>query len=279
MSLLASCSNKQEADVLSPQRLESILYDYHLAQVMISSLPSSERFKKDLYFDYVYDKHGVTAAEVDSSLVYYARYPKELAEVYERLSVRVERNISRINEEDNMKLLREPVPVAGDSVDLWYDAQLVQMSSSKLSNRFTTTIPYDTNFKSNDSFEWNGEVLFIHPMVDSLSRYLQLAMTVEFANDSLSSVDTLLYASGTFSLALADTLQTRLRNVRCSAFYKGADGDGDVLLYDMQLMRYHEPLLADSVAADSLQLQPDSLKKKEPAATADSPKKQLHPRK
>jgi hypothetical protein len=59
--LLVSCGEKnRRADVLAPKKLEAILFDYHLAQVMINDLPSTERYKKDLYFDYVYEKHGVT---------------------------------------------------------------------------------------------------------------------------------------------------------------------------------------------------------------------------
>ena len=253
VALLAACTVKRPSDVLSPEKLEDVLFDYHLTQSIIGGMSASERYKKDLYFDYVYAKHGVTAAQVDSSLVYYARYPKELSEVYVKLTERVEASIRRIEQEDLLHILRTPQAVVGDSADLWYDSRLVQMSPSSITNHFTTEVPYDTNFKSNDRLEWSGKVLFIKPDIDSLQRYLHLTLTVKYANDSLTSVDTTLYATGTFRLAIADTAGYKLRSVRGDAYYKGINEGDDLLLYAPSLMRYREVQHVDSIIpGDSL---------------------------
>lgn len=259
VSLFAACTNKRPSDVLSHKKLEAILYDYHMAQSMVGELPSSERYKKDLYFDYVYAKHGITAAQLDSSLVYYARHPKELSLMYVSLSDRVERDIQRIKEVDVPLVQYKSVPVEGDSADLWFDAHLLHMSPSAVNNRFSTVVPYDTNFKANDSFEWSGEVLFMNPLPDSLYRYVRLALMVEYDNDSLSTVDTLLYTSGTYHLTIADTMNVKLRNVLGDVYYKGRDTSGDVLLYDMSLMRYRAvpaDSLLDATSVDTLAVVP-----------------------
>ncbi len=265
MLLLVACGKQRPSHVLPPEQLEAILYDYHLAQSMISDLPSSERYQKDLYFDYVYAKHGVTAAQVDSSLVYYARYPKELSAVYLRLADKVEGNLKRIEQEDLLTILRKPKAVEGDSADLWYDSPLVQMSPSSIANHFTTEVPYDTNFKSNDRLAWSGKTLFIHSDVDSLRRYLHLTLSVKYANDSLTSVDTTLYTTGVFHLAIADTAGYKLRSVWGNAYYKGTDGSGPLLIYDNHLMRYRHVAPADSVVSDSLRVAAQPLE-----AAADS---------
>lgn len=251
--LIAACTVKRPSDVLPPEKLESVLYDYHLTQSIISDMPASERYKKDLYFDYIYAKHGVTAAEVDSSLVYYARYPKELSEIYIKLSEKIEGNLRHIEQEDLLVLLRTPQAVEGDSADLWYDSRLVLMSPSRLSNRFSTEVPYDANFESNDRLEWSGKVLFFRPDVDSLYRYLHLSLMVKYANDSLTTVDTTLYTTGTFHLVIADTAGYKLRSVSGDAYYKGADDSDDILLYANHLMRYREAQPTDTIiATDSL---------------------------
>lgn len=250
--LLVACGKKLPSGVLPPEQLEAILYDYHLAQSMISELPASERYTKDLYFDYVYAKHGVSAAQVDSSLVYYARYPKELSAVYLKLADRVEGSLKRVEQEDLLTILRKPKAVEGDSADLWYESRLVQMTPSSISRHFATEVPYDTNFKSNDRLEWSGKVLFIHPDVDSLHRYLHLSLTVKYANDSLTAVDTMLYTTGAFHLAIADTTGYKLRSVSSHAYYKGTDGSDHLLIYDTHLMRYRHVAPADSVASDTL---------------------------
>ncbi len=237
--LLASCGEKKHADVLPPEKLEDILYDYHLAQVMISDLPSSERYKKDLYFDYVYNKHNVTKAQIDSSLVYYARYPKALSVVYTNLSQRIEHNLQQIENEALQADGRTAKAITGDSVDLWYDSRLKLLNTSPLTNHFSFVIPNDTNFKDNDRFEWSGEVLFLNDGKDSQNQYLQLAFTAKFANDSLLSVDTLLFDSGPFMLQLLDTAKVQLSKLYGNVFYKNNESASGILLYQMQLMRYH----------------------------------------
>lgn len=249
--LLASCGEKARADVLPPEKLEAILYDYHLAQVMVSDLPSSERYKKDIYFDYVYDKHGVTEAQIDSSLVYYARYPKDLSLIYTNMSSRLERELERIEEEGIEWVKREAVPVSGDTADLWYDAKLIQLTSSPIENRFAFTVPADTNFKAGDKIVWGGDVLFLDEVVDSIRHYLYMNLQVKFANDSLLQVDTLMYASGNYLLEVSDTSKWSIKSVDGEAYLKNADAVSRLLLVSPHLMRYHASMLPDSLQADT----------------------------
>ena len=46
--LFAACSGKRKGDVLPSAKLEAVLYDYHLAQVIVNDLPHNQRYKKDL---------------------------------------------------------------------------------------------------------------------------------------------------------------------------------------------------------------------------------------
>lgn len=259
--LLASCGEKhRRADVLAPKKLEAILFDYHLAQVMINDLPSTERYKKDLYFDYVYDKHGVTSAEVDSALVYYARYPEALSEVYENLSVRIKNTQKRLAEEDTQFESHMPVAVVGDSADLWYETRVKLMYPSVLGNRFNFTVPSDTNFKANDRFEWSGEVMFLPDEADSVNHYLHLSLMAKFANDSVMSVDTMLYTSGAYNLLLTDTLGARLNTLYGNVYYKSKELGHDALLYGMRLMRYRKSAITASSPVDSIRSVANTLK-------------------
>ena len=238
MALLAACSGERRADVLPTSKLEAVLYDYHLAQVIVNDLPANQRYKKDLYFSYVYDKHGVTEAQVDSSLVYYARYPEGLSEIYVNLSKRVEADIKRLDSEDKPIKVREAVAIVGDSVDLWYDAPFVEMNASPLKgNRYTFTIPTDTNFKSLDFIVWEGEALFLDESVDSLRKYLHLDLRVAYMNDSIVCADTLLYSSGRFSIGVTDSVM--VKSVNGTAYLKSDNADERVLILAPSLMRYH----------------------------------------
>ena len=238
--LVSACSERKPSDVLDPSKLEAVLYDYHLVQSIINDMPSSERYKKDLFFDYVFDKHEVTRAEFDSSLVYYARYPETLSEVYVRLSERIAHDIQRIEESELPEVKREPISVAGDSVDLWYDTRVIPLTSSPLASRFTFTIPADTNFRPGDHIAWGGEAILLHTVSDSLRHYLYLNLTVTYANDSVQVADTLMYASGDYRLSVADTTDVMVKSIKGTAYLKGHDASHQALMVHPHLLREHK---------------------------------------
>ena len=235
--LCSACSGKRNDEVLPSAKLEAVLYDYHIAQAIVNDLPASQRFKKDLYFDYVYSKHGVTKAEVDSSLVYYARHPKGLSEIYENLSVRVKADLQRLDNEDKPLPVRQPQPIVGDSANLWYDVNFVEMNASPLDgNIYMFSVPTDTNFKTLDRVVWEGRALFLDESVDSLHKYLHLNLRVTYMNDSIVSADTLLYSSGEFSIEVSDS--AILRSIDGTAYLKSREADERLLILSPSLMRY-----------------------------------------
>lgn len=90
VSLLASfallssgCSNKEE-QVLSRDKMVAIVYDIQLAESMFQIKYNDfvTREKKDAIINGILEKHGVTQAQLDSSLVWYS----DNAEVYTRVN-------------------------------------------------------------------------------------------------------------------------------------------------------------------------------------------------
>lgn len=251
--MLSACSDKRKGAALSSAKLEAVLYDYHLAQIIVGDLPSGQRYKKDLYFDYVYDKHGVTKTEVDSSLAYYARHPEGLSEIYVNLSKRIEADIKRMEDEDKPIKMREAISVVGDSVNLWYDARFVQMTSSPLGNsRYSFTIPTDTNFKAGDRLTWSAKALFLQGEIDSLHRYLHLSLRVKYMNDSIASADTLLYTSGDFALMLSE--EAVVKSIDGTAYLKSSEADERLLLVEPMLLRCRRVECPDTLTSDTLSI-------------------------
>ena len=78
--LFLSCEEKPEG-LLSKREMEEVLYDYHIAQYMASNLSFDERYKSHLYVEAVFEKHGITEAQFDSSLVYYNRHIDEISDM------------------------------------------------------------------------------------------------------------------------------------------------------------------------------------------------------
>ena len=85
---LAGCGKEIPSDIIQPSEMESLLYDYHLATTMGNDLPYGETYKKEAYLDYVFDKHHVTEAEFDSSMVWYTRHTYHMVTIYENVQKR-----------------------------------------------------------------------------------------------------------------------------------------------------------------------------------------------
>ena len=93
---LLSCEVKMPDDIIAPDKMEKLLYDYHLVQSMSSEYASDE-YKEKLYFKYVFAKHNVTEAEFDSSLVWFNRYPKHMFRIYQNLEQRLEGEVEMMS--------------------------------------------------------------------------------------------------------------------------------------------------------------------------------------
>ena len=86
---LTACQVKRPDTVISDAKMENVLYDFHIAKAMGEEVPYSESYKRVLYIESVYRKHGITQADFDTSMVWYARHPDALTKVYEKVNQRL----------------------------------------------------------------------------------------------------------------------------------------------------------------------------------------------
>ena len=117
--LLASCGKHIPGDIIQPDQMEDILYDYHIASSMSNNLNTGEYYKKKAYQNYIFQKHDITEAEFDSSMVWYTRHTSELATIYSNLNDRFKKEKQLI---DMFLSAREEVgytSIPGDTVYVW----------------------------------------------------------------------------------------------------------------------------------------------------------------
>lgn len=95
---LFACQVKRPETVLSDKQMEDVLYDYHIAKALGEALSYNENYKRVLYVESVYKKYGITEAQFDSSMVWYARNPEVLSKIYENINARLkaEKQLLRI---------------------------------------------------------------------------------------------------------------------------------------------------------------------------------------
>ena len=96
---LIGCGKKVPDDIIQPDEMEDLLYDYHIVSSMVNDLPYSENYKKGAYLKYVFQKHRVDEANFDSSMVWYTRHTEELATIYQNLQKRYTDEENRLKEQ------------------------------------------------------------------------------------------------------------------------------------------------------------------------------------
>lgn len=240
LCLFSGCRVNRPDDVLSPKRMENYLYDYHLAQAIVKNLELDERYKSDLYFNWVYDQNDVTKEQVENSLVWYNRYPNEFSKVYDRLSEKIEneRNISVSMLE---KVEKKSFSIlSGDSVDLWYLRRTNMLIASEYMNKITFIIVPDTSFYYGDDITWSLKSTFFGQDRDSVLSSAYLSMSIYY-QDSISTIDSIIDKSGinSFYLSLDDSITPN--SIRGSITYMDSINNPgrSLLLTDINIIRRH----------------------------------------
>lgn len=97
-------------EVLSLRQMEDVLVDLHTADGVIYAADimygHEDALKK--YYEMVLEKHGLTQAQFDSSLVWYTNNPQIFNKIYPRVIVRLQQSADVYSVElEHLKLLEE----------------------------------------------------------------------------------------------------------------------------------------------------------------------------
>ena len=160
-----------------------------------------------LYIESVFKKYGITQADFDSSMVWFARNPEVLTKIYEKVNVRLKAERDGIN---HLIALRDNKPkesLPGDSIDVWIWQHIYQLTGMPLDNKITFTLPSDTNFHDRDTLRWSVRFRFHNGAPDSIHAPLMAMQVLYEKNDSVISAIRKVQDTGVETLTLfADTL-------------------------------------------------------------------------
>lgn len=241
--IVTSCRVSRPKDVLSPKKMEMVLYDYHLSQAILNNLDPSERYMRDSYIEWVYKKNGIERQDFDRSLVWYTRHPKEFSQVYEKMTERIsrDRNLAAMYMERIEKSSYSVM--SGDSVDLWYLNRSTLLSVSPFLDRLSFSINADTTFYPGDTLRWTMRTAFISNPADSIPMQLYLCMNATYKRDGGSVVvDTLLDSATDIQLSLVTDTMGSLNTLSGFVCYMDSSYSRipSVLLTDISLIRRHQ---------------------------------------
>lgn len=238
--VLTGCRVRRPSDVMSPKEMERILYDYHLAQAEIMNLPRDQRYKRDAYLNWVFQKNNITREEFETSLVWYTRYPKEMAEVYKKMNLRIADDYQYAADMVARAKKGSVDVLPGDSIDLWYMDRLQVMNTSDYMNRVLFAITADTTFHKGDTITMSFLPAFVrsNPQVPSMA-YVNLYLQY---NDSVSTADTIIADDGPVELTLILDRKIKMSRLNGSIIYMDSTDNRSsaLLMSGLKLMRYHE---------------------------------------
>ena len=241
---LCGCRLNRPDDVLSPKKMEQFLYDFHLAQAVSQELPKEQKYTTDAYVDWAYQKNGITKEQFNRSLVWYTRYPRELAKIYKRLSNRVDDEYKTVSKSLSQIEKKSFVIQSGDSVDLWYLDKTALLNTSEYMNRITYRINRDNTFQSGDTLSLSMMETFVS--VDSgVPQYSYVSLSAYY-EDSISTVDTIVRNSGRIMLSIILDSEKNFSNISGSVNYLDSTDNrgGMMVLSGIELMRYHDSQLS-----------------------------------
>lgn len=231
-----ACQMKRPDTVLSDAKMENVLYDFHIAKAMGEDIPYNESYKRVLYIESVYKKYGITQADFDSSMVWYARNPETLTKIYEKVNTRLKAERDGIN---HLIAIRDNKPkesLPGDSIDVWTLRHICQLTGMPLNNKLTFSIPVDTNFKDRDTLKWTVRFRFPNGTDNTASPLM--AMQILYAKDTISEL-LKVNKSGIKTLSLAADTLGEIKEIRGFIYYPMQKSSQYLIADRIELMRYH----------------------------------------
>lgn len=243
---LFSCEVKIPDDVIAPDKMEKLLYDYHLVQSMSSEYASDE-YKEKLYFEYVFAKHNVKEAEFDSSLVWYNRYPKHMYRIYQNLEQRLEVEVEMMSHakgtlDEGVSL--DVAYLASDTAELWTSTPAKMLLSTPLQSTLTFGFEMsDTLFVAGDSLSFSFDASFVSGGVKGVRQAAFAAITVNYDDGKVENCAARVDKTGHVVLAFNRYFDSRPVSMNGFVYYfdNDATASARLVLTAISVTRIHPP--------------------------------------
>ena len=245
LALMTSCGKQIPSDIIQPKQMEKVLYDYHLS---LSMSQSSKNVEKEAQRNYVFQKHNISEAEFDSSMVWYTRESKELMAIYENLNKRFRREYSHI---ERLMEGREDASsqsfISGDTVNIWRKGDIHWFNTAPLYRQLAFEIKADTTFHPQDAFLWSMDCHFF------TEGKIVMGMNVMLDNDSVIGTTKTIETSGKYEIYLETDSAYQIKTMNGFIYVpeqENAKLDPKVLAHHISLTRYHMMESTDSLSTE-----------------------------
>lgn len=243
MWLLGACKPTVPSRFIQPDDMEALLYDYHLGQALayLNRDDSARAFDEARYFEATLEKHGVTHADYDSSMIYYFTRADRFDEIYQRIAKRLGDDALKLGAAEGEVNRYSQLNATGDTANVWEGNSAVVLMPYAPYNRVSFTQKADTTYKKGDIFMLLFAADFCY---QSGSREAVACLTVTYDNDSVVNKVNHVTTSGLMQLR-APVVEGRTAKELKGYIYLGPGNEKSstlkmMYIHDLQLIRFHQ---------------------------------------
>lgn len=171
MMLSVTACSSRPSGVLSEKKMARVIADMNIAESVAES--SGDRLRtdsaKDVLRQAIYLRNGVSQAEVDSSLGWYAYNMEKYVEVYDYAIDMINRDIARTRTMAGAKgesTTMRSLVLDGDSVDVWPGARFRQFGPNMPDEIIEFDMPLDRNWEKGDVYVFTAKMLGTSDMTE-----------------------------------------------------------------------------------------------------------------
>ena len=209
---LMGCKPGVPKQFLQPKELEDILYDYHVADGMAyaESNYSDLAYRRQAYREAALRKHGITEAELDSSLVYYYRHADRLHEIYANLAKRLNNDAIALGATANELSQFGGVMAQGDTATVWRNERSTVLIPQAPYNTVSFDVKADSAYHPGDKMILSFDNQFI--LQEGIKDGIAL-LAVTYKNDSTATMVDHITSDLPYNLQLSDEGRVGIKRV------------------------------------------------------------------
>lgn len=185
VAALCGC-NRVPGYVIQPEEMAQLMADVRVADAVVNVNSSDWRnpASREALRQAVFNRHGVTEADYDTSLVWYGHNITRYQEV-------TDRSIEILQERLNVAgsaAAAAAMSVAGDSVDVWDAPRLYTFNAMSPTDYLTFALEPDRNWQEGDVYSWH--VRFVLPPENA-----QWSITAEYDDGVIEVINQTIHST------------------------------------------------------------------------------------
>jgi hypothetical protein len=263
LMMAVGCKPQVPSEYIQPDELEDMLYEYHVAEAMARNSSENVDYKQTEYFLAVLEKHHVTEADFDSSLVYYYSHAERLKDIYLSVHERLANDAKKLGASVGDINRYSQYSETGDTANIWRDETAMLLIPRPTKNRFDFVVKADSTFMLGDSFMFQ---FMTEHIWQSGSKDAVVCIKTTYEKDSVIQSVNHVSISGISQLRIPSNNTLKIKELRGFIYMPQVDDEMEarrlMFISQIQLIRFHHKeiqeqyennVAAEATKTDSLQ--------------------------